>query len=112
MTDKLALAQKLSKILGWDDMLVQVALPTLNAIINQYAFMLGDTYGVSAEEIDANLEKDMLKLDGDKLFRLAVEDYCEDYNPDPMICELRGEIEHEMRDNHLPFAAAVIEWYK
>lgn len=111
MIDKLSLAQKLSKILGWDDMLVQVALPTLNAIINQHVFNMSEVYGVSSDEIEPHLEEDMLKFNGDQLFRLAVEDYCEDFNPDPMILELRWEIEREMRHG-TSFADAVKEWYK
>lgn len=109
MTDKLALAQKLSKILGWDDMLVQVALPCLNSIINQFVFQQCDCFGVPIEDVEANLEEDMLKLSSDALWRLLVEDFCEDYNPCSLYIDFREEIEHYMKQGYT-FKQAIYEW--
>lgn len=91
--DIIDLAIKLSNKLGWGDMLVHIALPAIQEIIN--------TSPISAEKL--------LALNSDDIFGiLAGEVTWEDY---ALFLSLREEIENYMR-NGVPFYEAIDEWWK
>lgn len=94
--DRLTLAIKLSNMLGWGDMLSHVALPAIDAILEQAA-KCGITYEY------------LLTLDSNDIFGLLAGD-CTAEDCESFVA-LRFEIESAMM-NGAPYTEAINEWWK
>lgn len=112
---------KLSDKFAWGDMLTQIAIPAIQQIINNCAFVISDTYGISMTYLlkeDSELHeafcKDILNIPADKLFGWLIIDSieaCCNLEAIHDFINLRGEIEREMRKGK-SHNEAITEWYK
>ena len=111
------LIQKISKILNWGQMKADVAIPAIERIINNYAFVITEVYGIDLTdpELDKVFQKDIVTLPADCLFSYliigSVDDACK-HEDIAMFKSLRREIEYEMIVHHLPYREAINEWFK
>ena len=90
------LIQAISNILGWGDMMSHIAIPAIQSIVKQYVWQISECHGVSYEDVEKHIFEDITKLSSDKLWRILIEDYCEDLNPDPILIDGKESIEHLM----------------
>lgn len=106
------LYQALSKKLGWDDMLIQIACPAIDRIISNRLRHINDrTSAVLAPEtVAASLLQD--SWTPDDIFSLLVSpDYQEWMKEKDLFTSLRFEIEDFMRRGNT-CEVAISEWYK
>lgn len=111
----------ISEKLGWGDMFATIAVPAIEQMINNYAFVTSDMYGMSLAdlldedgELHESFTKDVLKMPADNLFSWLILDSIEAcYYLDAIqdFVNLRGEIEAEMRKGKT-HNDAIVEWYK
>lgn len=106
------LYQALSKKLGWDDMLIQIACPAIDRIITNHLGHINDATGdvLSPEDSAAALLRD--SWTPDDIFSLLVSpDYQEWMKEKDLFTSLRFEIEEWMRRGN-SYQEAIAEWYK
>lgn len=102
---------KLSRHLGWQDMLSQVAMPAIQEIVDNYLALKArwGFGGLSEEKAVARL----LEWSPEGVFALLGyngEDWAGS-KEEHMFISLRGEIEFEMRSGS-SYQEAIAEWYK
>jgi hypothetical protein len=106
------LYQALSKKLGWDDMLIQVAIPAIDKIVTNAISHIADCTG---DVLCADSVADALLQDSwtpDDIFSLLVSpDYQEWQKEKDLFTSLRFEIETFMRRD-MSHIEAIAEWYK
>ena len=118
MSHNLILINKISKILNWGQMKADVAIPAIERIVNNYAYLLSEVYGVdllSDPELEKCFEKDIVTMPADCLFSYLIIDSIDDscsQEEIAMFKSLRREIENEMIVHHLPYREAINEWFK
>ena len=104
--------QQLSNKLGWGDMLAEVAMPAIDAIITNHGSHINDYTG---DVIDAEDLAESLLLDSwspDDIFSLLVSPYYAVWEQEKEIfTSLRWEIEEYMRRG-MSYLEAIGEWYK
>lgn len=111
------LIQKLSKILNWGQMKADVAIPAIERIINNYAYVITEVYGIDLTdpELEKCFEKDIVTIPADCLFSYLIISSVNDLDKDEdiaMFKSLRREIENEMIVHHLSYQEAIKEWFK
>ena len=112
------LINKISKILNWGQMKADVAIPAIERIVNNYAYVLTEVYGVdplSDPELKRAFEKDVVTMPADCLFSYLIIGSVNDLDKEEenaMFKSLRREIENEMIVHHLPYREAINEWFK
>ena len=106
------LYQALSKKLGWDDMLIQVAIPAIDKIVTNAISHIADCTGdvLCADSVADSLLQD--SWTPDDIFSLLVSpDYQEWQKKKDLFTSLRFEIETFMRRG-MSHIEAIAEWYK
>lgn len=101
--------------LGWGDMLAAIGLPAIDRIINNFANITMEMFGVSISDIESNgrftkaFSNSILKYDSDQLFKfLIIEDVEDDYNEDlDAFLKCRNLIEDDMFQG-VPYNIAII----
>lgn len=94
IVDRLDLAIKLSKKLGWEDMLVHIALPAIDEILRNFS----------------GSPEYLVTCDADDIFGLL--GGCDISQSDLLtFCSLRNEIEQSMRKG-MSHTDAINEWWK
>lgn len=98
-------------------MKADVAIPAIERIINNYAYIISDVYGVDLTdpELERVFQKDIVTMPADCLFSYliinSVDDVCKREDI-AMFISLRREIENEMIVHNLPYREAIKEWFK
>ena len=106
------LYQALSKKLGWDDMLIQIACPAIDRIVTNAISHIADCTGdvLCADSVADSLLQD--SWTPDDIFSLLVSpDYQEWQKEKDLFTSLRFEIEEWMRCGS-SYQEAIAEWYK
>ena len=115
MANNAILIQKIAKILNWGQMKADVAIPAIERIINNYAYVVSEVYGVDLTdpELERVFQKDIITMPADNLFSyLLISSINEKWENVVMFVSLRREIENEMIVHHLPYREAIKEWFK
>jgi len=102
----------ISAKLGWGDMLAEIALPAVDRIVNNFANVSMEMYGMSEAEL--HLYEVMPKMEANVLFSYLLTSSVEDHYSLKEIHDfinLRGEIENDMRHG-IPHQEAIAEWFK
>lgn len=102
---------KLSRHLGWQDMLSQVAMPAIEEIINNHLEMISDVTGDCFDE--DHVVTDLLQWSSDEVFWLLSPSRYSSLTSyyKSMFISLRNEIETEMRSGS-SYQEAISEWWK
>ena len=96
----------ISNKLGWGDMLAEIALPAIRQIINGYANIILEVYGMPIESIEEGGDlydafvKDITSVSADNLFSyLMVQSVDDCFNGDDVakFIKCRSAIENDMR---------------
>ena len=112
MTQFTHLHLAISDKLGWGDMLAEIALPAIDRIVNNFANVSMEMYGVPEAEL--HLDEVMLKMEADVLFSYLITSSIEDHYSLKDIHDfinLRGEIEYGLRCGY-DYKSAIAEWFK
>ena len=111
MTQFTHLHLAISDKLGWGDMLAKIAFPAISRIINGYANITMEMYGVPESLL--HLDEIMPKMEADVLFTYLLIQSVEDkytIKDLQLFISLRGDIEEYMRG--YDYQTAIAEWFK
>ena len=112
MTQFTPLHLAISNKLGWGDMLAEIALPAIQVIINSFANISMEMYGISESKL--HLDEVMPRMEADNLFSFLLLSSVEDgysHKDLQLFISLRGEIEDYMRHG-CNYQEAIAEWFK